>query len=279
MPPKYLEELEVDEVSFVDRAANKRRFLVLKKEDGPVDKILEVALGAELENEGEIDALAKEHELTEDATEAIKGAVRLVEAYAETIPEGALQSLAKRFGVEPPEEKKKGEHSKPKPPDTSDLPKATAERVLQMWESAQEEREKREKLEQRLDTIEEERENRQYIAKAAAFSSLPINADEFGPVLRQIAKSTPPEVYTAIETVLASTDAMLEKAKFFAELGSGQGVTAGGAFEKVQALATEIAKSEKMSSTDALAKALTDNPALAADYLREQKERTGQGEG
>lgn len=278
MPPKYLEELEVDEVSFVDRAANKRRFLVLKKEDGPVAKVIEVALGAELENEGEIDALAKEHELTEDATEAIKGAVRLVEAYAETIPEGALQSLAKRFGIEPPEEKKKGEHSKPKPPDTSDLPKATAERVLQMWESAQEEREKREKLEQRLDTIEEERENRQYIAKAASFSRLPIKADEFGPVLRQIAKSMP-EAYAVIETVLASTDAMLEKAKFFSELGSGQGVTSGGAFEKVSALASEIAKSEKMSPTDALAKALADNPALAADYLREQKERAGQGEG
>jgi hypothetical protein len=259
--PSWLTQLEVDEVSFVDRAANKKKFLALKRAGGNVetDKLLRVALEGELENEADLDAFVKEHDLSDEATAAVKGALKLLEAHSDILPEATLKAaLVSRFGL-----KVEAPVTKNGKPDLTGLDPDTAKRVEQLWKD-------REELDARVQKMEDERENKEYVRKAAAFSSLSVNPDDFGPALREIAKAAP-DAYEKIQEVLAGANALVEKSKFYGELGStAHGPK--GVFMQLQAKADEIQKADdSKSESEALELALQQNPTLAQEYRREQR--------
>jgi hypothetical protein len=103
-------------------------------------------------------------------------------------------------------------------------------------------RERVEKAEQRAKEAEEvakrerdERETREFVAKAKAFRGLPVQADEFGSVLKSI-KSANPEVYEKLEGVLKSADELIVKGGVFKEIG-GSGVRTGSAADQIEQFA------------------------------------------
>jgi hypothetical protein len=96
-----LEDLRVDEVSLVDRAANGRRFLIWKRNGGKHkmhDTIQAVADTATEKEEALISSVAK-LEMSDDARSALTAAHRLLEGFADEIGEEALAAFAAASGI------------------------------------------------------------------------------------------------------------------------------------------------------------------------------------
>lgn len=116
-----LAEVDTAEVSLVPQGANRRkRFAMLKAEDPMnVEKIMKAVLEIEAENEGELEKLAKEGKLSAKAVEAIKGMLRIAQAFKEELPEDAIKMLAKLAqmpGEEDEEQPNPDENQPPQPP-------------------------------------------------------------------------------------------------------------------------------------------------------------------
>jgi hypothetical protein len=111
---------------------------------------------------------------------------------------------------------------------------------------------------------------REYVAKAAQFRALPVKADEFGPVLKRLATSDA-EAYAEVERVLRAADAAMTKSDLFREIGRGGAGAADSAWARIEAAASGlVGKSAGLTQEQAIARVLSDQPALYDEYLREQ---------
>ena len=110
-----LAEVETAEVSLVPRGANLRnRFAMLKAEDPmKLEKIMKAILELEAENEAQLDALAKEGQISGKAVEAMKGMLRIAQAFKDELPKDAISMLAKLAQMEEPEDEKEPDEEKP----------------------------------------------------------------------------------------------------------------------------------------------------------------------
>lgn len=120
---------------------------------------------------------------------------------------------------------------------------------------------------ERVAKLEDERERETFIHKAAAYK-LFAKADDFGPVLRKIAKALSAEEFKFLETRLAAVEKQLATGKLFAETGLA-GAEDGSPVEKLNALAVEIRKSDpKLTKEQAYAQALKtpEGEALYAEH-------------
>jgi hypothetical protein len=104
-----LRDLKVEEVSLVRRGANRKRFLLLKSALGGDsamydETLLDRVLSTDLENEDEIEQVLKAKGLSEKATNAVKGALRLLNAYKDELPPDIINTLASLvgYGYQPP---------------------------------------------------------------------------------------------------------------------------------------------------------------------------------
>lgn len=119
---RKLTRLDVREVSLVDKAANKRRFAILKAEDGDggthmdeqvvLDEALEAALAEPIEGEAALLQKAGEPltKASEKAKNAIKGALRMLNSVKDEVPAEALKALASAAGYGYPAPQKKRRH-------------------------------------------------------------------------------------------------------------------------------------------------------------------------
>lgn len=102
--PKELTELETEEVSLVDKGANrKKRFPVFKSEKGDqtmTDETIQAVL--EIEAEGEAEFLAKAA-LDPKAVNAVKAALRILNGFKDVIPTDVLNQLAAAAGYPKPD--------------------------------------------------------------------------------------------------------------------------------------------------------------------------------
>ena len=109
--------------------------------------------------------------------------------------------------------------------------------------------------------------SREYISKAAEYGVAGVTADELGPVLMRMAESMPYEDCAVIHKALTSAGAA------FTELG----YTGGAAVDTdpmgvIDALYTEVGKSaEGVSREQAISKAFEDNPHAYDDYLASRR--------
>lgn len=133
-----LKDLDVVEVSLVDRAANRRKFLLMKRDgeegremdDAGGELVLEVgnaALAALLKRiaEGSADRDAVEEalekmELSERARMAVRAALRALESAKDELPKDIIMTLAALGGYTYPEAKAGEEQQMPKKPEDED---------------------------------------------------------------------------------------------------------------------------------------------------------------
>src|SRR6185295_18164967 len=82
-----------------------------------------------------------------------------------------------------------------------------------------------------------------------------------------------PEAYTKLVTALTGANELIKKGAAFAELGgSGAGAGAGGAHEKLDAIATGLrATNPKLSKAQAFSAACDANPELTRELRAEQR--------
>jgi hypothetical protein len=279
-----LKDLSVDWVSLVDRAAvrdpqNKsepRRFLLSKREgaqapentirkDGtmPDDKTPEELAAALTKAEQDAERVKKEHEAElakkqEEHDAAIKKAEEERDA-----------AIAK---ADPKKAPVKGDGDGDD--DEPELSKAAQERLKKAEDEVAELRKSAEESQTIAKDERDRRVTAEFITKAEAYSSLPIQATEFGPVLKRAAEKLEKSDFEALEQLLTAANEQVAKGALFAQLGSDVGGSAvpAGAYAEVQQKADQLRKSDgKLSKGEAEARVMSENPDLQARYLAEMR--------
>lgn len=117
--------------------------------------------------------------------------------------------------------------------------------------------------------MREREETREYVAKAEAYSNLPIKADELGPILKSAA-GMPEAQRKELERVLKAADVAfkeLEKMK-----GSTGTTDANSAYEKLMGMAKELKKAEpKLTIEKAFTQVCDENPQLYRQHRDEKR--------
>lgn len=287
-----LTSLKVGEVSLVQRAANQRRFLLLKADDGNGDEgrmneIISV-IQTPVEVDEKAEELMKQANLSEATRDMLRASLRLSNAFRKEVPVDLFRQLAALLGFGESQvdedEHKEVDEGMPEEKVASaitkeDLDKLPAEMrpfVETLWKQQEEAVKKAEALEKALNDQRDRQALREAIAKADSFKALPIKADEFGPVLKALADKAPEEM-AKVEEVLKAADEALRQSSIFKELGSDAkgGPGTGGAWSKIEAAAAQIVQKAESSMTkeQAIAKVLAENPALYQEYLGERSGR------
>ena len=114
MPITALTDLETVEVSLVPAGANlKKRFPIMKRnEEGSMSDILHAVIDAQTSDESHFDKVAKSANLSDEAAAAVKGAMKILNAYSDMIPaEQALAVVSEGLGVKKATEFEEGKES------------------------------------------------------------------------------------------------------------------------------------------------------------------------
>lgn len=132
------------------------------------------------------------------------------------------------------------------------------------------------RAEQAEDIAKSERDfrlNQEFVSKAQSYVNLPMDAQEFGPVLKRLYDVMDDDDVAVIEKALGAANESLATSGIFTEIGK-----AGTGFSSVSKVDTEaealIAKSdEPITKEQAITKVLEANPRLYDDYLSDASGR------
>lgn len=112
--------------------------------------------------------------------------------------------------------------------------------------------------------------DREYVAKAAGWSNLQIDATEFGIALRKVADINA-DIASVIERAFDAVNEQQEAAAIFSELGKSATTTTGNTYGKVESLAkAAVANGEYKTVEQAISALVAANPSLYNEYLSER---------
>ncbi len=286
-----LTELDTLGVSLVKRGANRKRFALAKAEE-PMDEIeiLKAVLedDTEFENAEQVAEAIEKAQLSAKAQSAVKGALRLLNAFKDELPEDTLDMLATMAGFPSPSSKTmdedkqqttKGEEMPEeqevvKSEETVEVqvPAEIKEKMEALWKSQQEAIAKAEKLEAALKTERDERLVKEFVAKSAdEYANIPGKAEDLGLLIKSL-YDLDAERAVAIEAVLKGANAAIGTT-LLNDIGSGKApaVSTGSAWEQINQMAESMVEksASPVSKAAMIAKALEQNPKLYNEYLAE----------
>jgi len=271
-----LKNLEVLEVSLVDRPANRRRFLLTKSErDSAVEELIALCLESDLENESEIDEVLKD--APEQTREALKGALRLVNAHREDVSTEILKSLLVKSGfvvetVEEDVDKKDDTDAILKDDGTVDLqkvPEHLRPMIESLWKDRNTATEEAETLKVEIAKREEVAEMREYLSKAEGFS-LPTEDERFAEVLRTISKTMPDDV-EFLDELFTKMSKLVETSEILREAGTTGSDDVRSAYERAEQMAADMVEESEGAITKeaAMDEVFKANRELAKEYVKE----------
>ena len=115
----------------------------------------------------------------------------------------------------------------------------------------------------------ESRKDREYVAKAAAWSALSVDAKEIGPVLRKMADIDADLTETVIQA-LSSANAQADAANIFAELGTSVRPDSGDTMGRITKMAkSAVANGDHKTVEQAISALMITNPELYEAYRQE----------
>lgn len=248
-PKTKLQDLRVDEVSFVDKGANNKRYYLTKAAD-PAPSVSptpeptpEISMDVILKADGTLDA---EHPVVKAALEAAAAAA--VAAASASDAEKVEKAVAEKVAAA----------------------QAEAEKVVKAAEdrAAAAEAEK-EAIAKRLATEEEAKEVSEAIRKCATdYQNLPAKAEVLGPDLRTVRKADA-ALADRLESLLKSLDALAAQA--LTPIGSAKSEDkADTAWGEIQKRAQVLMKAEKLSEAAAIDRVLTADKSLYTAYEAEK---------
>ena len=110
----------------------------------------------------------------------------------------------------------------------------------------------------------------EYIAKASTLSNLPIKAEEFGSVLKNVAEALTEEQFSAIWQVLNAANSNLSKAGLFNEIGKSSTPDHDGPLANIEKVATALRQANPLLTREqSIAKAVETDANLYKQYIRE----------
>ena len=303
MVEKKLDELSnliTVELSLVNKGANeKKRFPVFKAKESSMEtqEVLKAVLETKVDREDELAEVITKAGVSEGASTAVLGALRLLSAYKEELPADVLKSLQEVAGM-PPVEITKGENmSEYKYPEATDaegvekwVEGIPAEVLSKIQKSADKPVEKKlelppeaqaifkaqqdelEKVRKDLKAEKDLREIAEWTTKAKAhLSHFPgKSVEEMGTMLKALHDANPELANEQFESMKAASAAIKEG--LVLKSAGSVGLTAGAtAMDKIEKLAEGLVqKSEKpLTKQQAITKVLDQNPELYAQYIEE----------
>jgi hypothetical protein len=276
--PHEIVDLLIAEVSLVDDPANERPFLLIKNRTGDTtvadNQLIELALGTDLENEEAIDK--KIDGLPADSQDALKGALRILQAHRENITSDVLKSLAPEMGVEFQAEKTEdgGDPPKGKDDGVGDTSKLMPEvaailQALQKSNSTLEER--LQKSDAKVAELDRARRKDDMILKVKDLHLAKAEPDKLADALLSLQDSSP-EAYDQLSEILTATSAVVVESDLLKAIGSdAAGDATETAYEKVAKAAKKMVENSngEISFASAQDKVLKQDRDLARQYSEE----------
>ncbi|CDH43838.1 hypothetical protein [Candidatus Contendibacter odensensis] len=267
MTTNLLYDINISEISLVDRAANEdARIILFKRDDDPMYVAPEMPAplsyvatetpAPSSEVTPEIIAKSDDDELQGRLTALSKS---LDDLAAENLRLSAdntnlTAEIAKRAALEEPEDVMKG------------LPEPVAKRIEAIEKRAAD----AELLVKRLTDHAEETAS---IAKAAKYAAIPATADDLGKLLLRIRKGmTTPADADEVERILDAASAGMADVVAGPVGKSADKASGGTAMDRLDGTVAALRSANPdLTQAQAFTKALADNPSLYTDYLAERK--------
>lgn len=293
--PRELLDLDVREVSLVDRPAIRRKFLVVKRDENGENMSDQEVVASEQEafvfdevvhQDAEVEKgyHAAEEEEEEEASSANpeeKGMhgnedKKELEEESEEEEEASKKKKKKKETKKMDNSQSSASVSFSKRDDGSyDLTgvpeemQATVEAICKQHEAAVQ---KAAELEEILKAERDERLRRDFVEKAEKeFSNVPGTAVEIGILLKSL-NDLDVEVAEKVESIFKAVDAQLSNSAALEEIGSPASDIEVSAWNKIEKQAEELITNGAVSSkAAAISKVLEINPALYSEYLKEGK--------
>ena len=286
-----LGEVEIDFISFVPRGANRKKYFLVKEDRALKDDILKSILETD---EGDVSRVLKEAGLEGEAAGVLEAASKLLKAYKDELPEGALQILAKASGLPESQptakghakEEGAGEGKKKEGAPGAVLSKEALEKmdpatqaiVKQLQEENTATKAEAREARQMAKELKDEQVLKEYVAKAEELQSLPVQPLKLGPIMKTIGEAHPQE-FDEIFRLLKAADAVIEKSELFREFGkSGPGESSAEAqiYAKARAM---VAKDGDLTFEEAVEKVMDLEPELYEKSEAEREERLAKRRG
>lgn len=290
-----LSDLDVFEVSLVNRPANGRSFYLTKADQGTeiMNEKLLALIEAAGENEAALDAIISK-EMSEDGAAAVRAALRLLSGFAEEVPAEAMRMLMDAIGMSDEEkgaheDEEKGMDETDKMDDekeagydnlmkSDDIPEPLRNQLAELWKSNQEAIAKAAELESVLKAERDAKhlaEETERVAKS--FGHVPgIEAGELATLLINVRKSDD-SAADRIESVLAAAETALiaKEAGALDETGSTVPVEPGPSTSqgKLEALAKGMVERGEATDFYTAFSAVMDSPEGKELYQNSKAER------
>lgn len=302
-----LRKLDVRAVSLVDRPANRRKFLLFKR-DAPqgqegvrvmpitfdegscetLNKRFNTAPKGEDAVLSELASISKAagKELTEEGKVVAAAILRAAGQADYSDPKAAAETLAALLGFEvkkadpPPLIFKEAAPSTPAmPAELQEIAKSDPAKAALLAKAAQEspaayallmkaEQEKSE-LQKSVDTLTEKARDSEAIKKAEGLNLAGVDKTKLASVIKSLDAAN---LSDSVLPILTALNTQVQKSTLFSELGSGRVSTAGSALSKMEELATSmIQKDGKLTREAAIVKIAESNPQLYQEYEAERK--------
>lgn len=151
---RKLRDIQVDEISLVDRAANQHSFAITKREAEELEDLLKIFFGND--EEGFSETLLKAKEMSEEAASALKKALTVLNKYITDFPDSvqeAIKALARfspGYGYPGKDEYEEGKKKPGYPTQKSGISE------LDLWAISMMPQKLREKIIQKRAQVEEE---------------------------------------------------------------------------------------------------------------------------
>jgi hypothetical protein len=252
-----LSDMDFDEISLVTRPANQLSKVVLYKGDTmpEQEEVLEdlehsVTKGGGMKKPHSM-KMEDDDDEEDDEDEMIKSEREEMLSYIDTLESANDDLMSKLDEVSPQEELLKSAD-----PELVAIVKAAEDRAATAEAIAKAER--------------DYRVEREFISKAEGYSNLPVNAQEFGLVLKSAAENLDEKDFEYLAKTFAAADEMIETGATFNEIGQSTSFDAESGMGRIEQMAKNMqAEDPTLSREAAISKAVMEDPTLYDSYLKE----------
>ena len=268
-----LTDVETVEVSIVDRAANKRRFAILKSEGNQMEEVIQNVLDVEVEGE---EVISKTEGVSEKGQAALTSILRLAKGFEDEVTGELLLEVLKSAGaVEVPEAPAVEEVETEEVVEVvkaEDLPEEAQALFKMQHEAIQKAEARVAEIEKELNAAKEEKAVAEFTKKAETDYPELGDAVEVGSVLKALADH---EVFEKLETLLKAANEKIAKGGLFEELApvtkDAESATAGTAYQQMVKKAQELVATKGGKAQDHMFEVMRANPDLV-EQDRAEKE-------
>jgi len=236
-----LSDMEFDEVSLVTRPANQHSTVVLFKADSNME--------TDMPEETDIIEDVRKNGLLDEQ----------VGAYIEALEKANEELFEMVESIEADEDEESDEDD--------DILKSADPRIVELVKSA----EKRAVTAEAIAKAErEQRRDREYLAKAQEVTALPTEAASLGELMKSAADHLDQVTFDGLIDLLSKVNSMIEAGGVLDEVGKSFSLEATDAYSAIEKAAEAIrADDTSLTYEQAVEKAVTDNPNLYTDHLKE----------